>query len=91
MEQAAFNLDQEVIEDAVARIQSATGYVGGLGGVLPSDLKGLSLLRLKVEELRRGLIVLSALADTLQHLHDEQTAGSRAVAWARAAPRREPK
>jgi hypothetical protein len=88
MEQTAFKFDETLIDDALARIQGATRYVGSLHGRLPDDLRGLSLLRLQVEELRRGLIVLTALADALQHVHDRQTAQSGAPAWAmRSAPR----
>ncbi len=90
MDQPDFTFDHAVVEDAVARIQDAASYIGSLRGFLPADLKGLSLLRCQVEELRTGLIVLSALADTLQHLH-ERTARSEAPAWAyRSAPRHKP-
>ncbi len=93
MERIAFNFDQAVIEDAVVRIQDAAGYVGGLGGFLPKDLRGLALLRQQVEELRRGLIVMTGLADALQHLHDQQTANHpRALAWSgRSTPRSKPR
>jgi hypothetical protein len=74
MERAALRFDQEVIEDAVGRIQNATAYVGRLDGNLPRDLVGLSLLRQQAEELRKGLIVLTGLADALQHLYDQQAA-----------------
>ncbi len=90
MDQPDFTFDPGIVEDAVARIQEATGYIGSLRGCLPADLKGLSLLRRQVEELRTGLIVLSALADTLQHLH-ERAERSEAPAWAyRSAPGRKP-
>jgi len=90
MEQPDFTFDHAVVEDAVARIQDATSYFGNLKGFLPADLKGLSLLRRQVEELRTGLIVLGALADTLQHLHDRRTR-SDAPAWAyRSATGRKP-
>ncbi len=88
MEQTSFDFDQAIIEDAVVRIQNATNYVSSLGGFLPKDLKGFGLLRQQVEELRRGLIVLTGLADALAHLHDEQTAHSRALAWASRLPSR---
>ncbi len=81
MDQPEFTFDPAVVEDAVARIQQATGHIEGLRGLLPTDLKGSSLLRREVEELRTGLIVLSALADTLQHLLD-QAARANAPAWA---------
>ncbi len=90
MSQQDFTFDPGIVEDALARIQDATSYIGSLRGFMPADLKGLSLLRRQVEELRTGIIVLSALADTLQHLHD-RTERSEAPAWAyRSAPGRKP-
>lgn len=90
MDQPDFTFDHAVVEDAVARIHSAASYIGDLRGRLPGDLKGLSLLRRQVEELRTGLVVLSALADTLQHLH-ERRARENTPAWAyRSAPRTKP-
>ncbi len=90
MDQPDFTFDPAVVEDAVARIQAAKNHIESLGGLLPGDLKGSSLLRRQVEELRTGLIVLSALADTLQHLLD-RAARSNAPAWAyRSAQRPKP-
>ncbi len=89
MDQPDFTFEPAVVESAIARIRKAASHIEGLGGVLPGDLKGSSQLRREVEELRTGLIVLSALADTLQHLLD-RAARSDAPAWAyRSAPRHE--
>ena len=81
MEQVVFNFDQAVIDDAVARIQSATDHVSGLGGVLPQDLRGLGLLRQQVEELRRGLIANKIEPMLFEYAKDPQmgdTAGEAA-------------
>lgn len=90
MDQPEFTFDHAVVEDAVTRIEKAASHIASLQGVLPADLKGASLLRHQVEELRTGLIVLSALADTLQH-GLERGARATAPAWAyRSAPRHKP-
>jgi hypothetical protein len=77
MARTAFNFDRDVVEDAVGRIQQAVRHVDGLGGFLPADRIALSVLRQHVEELRTGLIILTSLADGLQHLHDAQVARAR--------------
>lgn len=85
MERAVLKINRETIEDAVARIQNVATYVDRLNGRAPKDLTELSMMRQQAEELRKGLIVLSSLADALQHLYDRQVV-HRPVAMARAAP-----
>jgi len=66
----ALHFDREDLADAVARIQRAVLHVEALEGSLPGDLAGLAALRQQAEEMRKGLIVLTALSDTLIRLDE---------------------
>lgn len=77
MEQIGFEFDRRSIELAVAKIQMAATYAGGLGGFLPNDPMSLVVLRQHVSELQEGLAVLNRLADSLQQVQEKQPAAKR--------------